>query len=91
METIVSSVALDEEVKVKKAAVDVNEDKMEESLSPVITRPPHTSPDFTFASEVTTQKTAHDDLFSINQCILIHFIHAGAAEDHLIGSPEFGC
>ncbi|XP_017271509.1 extended synaptotagmin-1 [Kryptolebias marmoratus] len=51
VETIVSSVDLDEEVNVKKTAVDVNEDKMEESPSPAITQPPHTSPDLTFASE----------------------------------------
>ncbi|XP_037535813.1 extended synaptotagmin-1 [Nematolebias whitei] len=51
VETIVSSVTLDERVNVKKTEVDVNEEKMEESHSPAITQPPHTSPDLTFASE----------------------------------------
>uniref|UniRef100_A0A3B5PVM3 Extended synaptotagmin 1 n=1 Tax=Xiphophorus maculatus TaxID=8083 RepID=A0A3B5PVM3_XIPMA len=43
---------LDEEVhKVKETAVDVKKDKVEESPSPAVTQPPHTSPDLTFASE----------------------------------------
>ncbi|XP_023181320.1 extended synaptotagmin-1 [Xiphophorus maculatus] len=52
VETIVPSVLLDEEVhKVKETAVDVKKDKVEESPSPAVTQPPHTSPDLTFASE----------------------------------------
>ena len=55
VETIVSSVTLDEEIQEKEekeAAVDVNEDIVQEAPSPAITQPPHTSPDLTFASEV---------------------------------------
>uniref|UniRef100_A0A3B5MUP8 Extended synaptotagmin-like protein 1b n=1 Tax=Xiphophorus couchianus TaxID=32473 RepID=A0A3B5MUP8_9TELE len=52
VETIVPSVLLDEEVhKVKETAADVKKDKVEESPSPAVTQPPHTSPDLTFASE----------------------------------------
>ncbi|XP_041835986.1 extended synaptotagmin-1 isoform X1 [Melanotaenia boesemani] len=51
VETITSSVILQEKVEEKESAVDVNEDKVEESLTPVITQPPHTSPDISFASE----------------------------------------
>ena len=54
VETIVSSVVLDEEVKEKETEADVNEDYVEESLTPAITQPPHTSPDVSFASEVTS-------------------------------------
>uniref|UniRef100_A0A3B3TIM8 C2 domain-containing protein n=1 Tax=Poecilia latipinna TaxID=48699 RepID=A0A3B3TIM8_9TELE len=34
-----------------ETAADVKEDKVEESPSPAVTQPPHTSPDLTFASE----------------------------------------
>ncbi|XP_072238428.1 uncharacterized protein esyt1b [Leuresthes tenuis] len=51
VETIVSSVILDEEVKEKETEAEVNEDYVEESLTPAITQPPHTSPDVSFASE----------------------------------------
>ncbi|XP_007566125.1 extended synaptotagmin-1-like [Poecilia formosa] len=52
VETVVPSLPLDEEVhEVKETAADVKEDKVEESPSPAVTQPPHTSPDLTFASE----------------------------------------
>ncbi|MEQ2262801.1 hypothetical protein XENORESO_021694, partial [Xenotaenia resolanae] len=52
VETIVPSVLLNKEVhEVKKTAVDVKEHKVEDSPSPAVTQPPHTSPDLTFASE----------------------------------------
>ncbi|KAK5614739.1 hypothetical protein CRENBAI_018701 [Crenichthys baileyi] len=52
VETIVPSVLLDEEVhEVKETAVDVKEHKVEDTPSPAVTQPPHTSPDLTFASE----------------------------------------
>lgn len=58
VETIVSSVPLheDEDVDVKEMTADVIEEKVEESPSPAVAQPPHTSPDFSFASEVTSQK-----------------------------------
>lgn len=53
VETIVPSVPLDEEVhEVKETAADVKEDKVEESRSPAVTQPRHTSPELTFGSEV---------------------------------------
>lgn len=92
VETIVSSVTLDERVNVKKTEVDVNEEKMEESHSPAITQPPHTSPDLTFASEVTNQKMEHGrSTFIINQYRLKYLIHTGTAEDRFTGGPESGC
>nr|XP_015815114.2 extended synaptotagmin-1 [Nothobranchius furzeri] len=51
VETITSSVTVDEEVNVKETAADVDEEKVEESLSSALPQPPHTSPDITFASE----------------------------------------
>uniref|UniRef100_G3N696 Extended synaptotagmin-like protein 1b n=1 Tax=Gasterosteus aculeatus aculeatus TaxID=481459 RepID=G3N696_GASAC len=48
---IASSASLHESVDVKKMAADVTEDKVEELPSPTTTQPPHTSPDFSFASE----------------------------------------
>lgn len=51
VETIVST---QEDVDVKETAADVTEEeKVEESPSPAVARPPHTSPDLSFASEVT--------------------------------------
>uniref|UniRef100_A0A1A8FVB5 Extended synaptotagmin-like protein 1b n=1 Tax=Nothobranchius korthausae TaxID=1143690 RepID=A0A1A8FVB5_9TELE len=51
VETITSSVTVDEEVNVEEPAADVDEEKVEESLSSALPQPPHTSPDITFASE----------------------------------------
>nr|XP_040060022.1 extended synaptotagmin-1 [Gasterosteus aculeatus aculeatus] len=51
VENIASSASLHESVDVKKMAADVTEDKVEELPSPTTTQPPHTSPDFSFASE----------------------------------------
>ncbi|XP_061583523.1 extended synaptotagmin-1 isoform X2 [Cololabis saira] len=51
VETIVSSVTLDEKDQANEAAADVNEDMVHDSPSPAITQPAHTSPDLSFASE----------------------------------------
>ncbi|XP_022601257.1 extended synaptotagmin-1-like [Seriola dumerili] len=51
VETLVSSVTLHDDVDVKETAADVIEEKVEESPSPAIAQPPHTSPDLSFASE----------------------------------------
>ncbi|CAJ1051129.1 extended synaptotagmin-1 isoform X2 [Xyrichtys novacula] len=48
VETIVPS---HEDVDVKETATDVIEEKTEESPSPAVAQPPHTSPDLSFASE----------------------------------------
>lgn len=55
VETVISSVHLHEETDVKETASDVIKEKVEESPSPAIAQPPHTSPDLSFASEVTSQ------------------------------------
>lgn len=58
METIVSSVTSHEDADAKKKAADsIPDETEEESPSPAITQPPHTSPDISFASEVTPQHT----------------------------------
>ncbi|KAM6927192.1 uncharacterized protein FYW49_003387 [Xenentodon cancila] len=51
VETIVSSVTLDEEDQANEAAADVNTDMVQEPTSPAVTQPAHTSPDLSFASE----------------------------------------
>ncbi|XP_042355860.1 extended synaptotagmin-1 [Plectropomus leopardus] len=51
VETIASSVTSHEDADVQEMAPDVTEEKVEESPMPVITQPPHTSPDNSFASE----------------------------------------
>uniref|UniRef100_A0A3Q1GCX7 Extended synaptotagmin-1-like n=1 Tax=Acanthochromis polyacanthus TaxID=80966 RepID=A0A3Q1GCX7_9TELE len=51
VETIGSSVSINEDVKVKETAADVIEEKVEEPPTPVVTQPPHTSPDISFATE----------------------------------------
>lgn len=52
VETIVSSVTSHEEADVKETAADsIEEEKAEESQSPAIALPPHTSPDVSFATE----------------------------------------
>ncbi|XP_037346084.2 extended synaptotagmin-1 [Pungitius pungitius] len=51
VENIASSATLHESVDVKKMAADVTKDEVEELPSPAIKQPPHTSPDFSFASE----------------------------------------
>lgn len=56
IETIGSSVTLPDDAEVKEMAADVIEEKVEESPSPAAVQPPHTSPDLSFASEVTSQK-----------------------------------
>lgn len=53
VETVVSSVALHKDADVKKTGVDVTEEKLEEPPSPAVAQPRHTSPDLSFASEVT--------------------------------------
>ncbi|KAG8007892.1 Extended synaptotagmin-1 [Nibea albiflora] len=51
-ETVVSSVTSHEAGDVKETAADVIEEKVEEeSASPAVPQPPHTSPDLSFASE----------------------------------------
>uniref|UniRef100_A0A8D0AU95 Extended synaptotagmin 1 n=1 Tax=Sander lucioperca TaxID=283035 RepID=A0A8D0AU95_SANLU len=57
VETIASSVTLQEDVDVKGMPADVTEEKVEESPSPAIPQPPHASPDLSFASEVTSQNS----------------------------------
>lgn len=56
IETIGSLVTLPEDTEVKEMAADVIEEKVEESPSRAAAQPPHTSPDLSFASEVTLQK-----------------------------------
>ncbi|XP_035771750.1 extended synaptotagmin-1 [Neolamprologus brichardi] len=52
VETIVSSVTSHEDADAKKEAADsIPDETEEESPSPAITQPPHTSPDISFASE----------------------------------------
>ncbi|XP_074484713.1 uncharacterized protein LOC141763852 [Sebastes fasciatus] len=52
VETIASSVTSHEDVVVEETAeADVTEEKVEESPSPAVAQPPHTSPDLSFASE----------------------------------------
>lgn len=46
-ETVASSESLPEDV-------DIKEEKVEESPTPAVAQPPHTSPDLSFASEVTS-------------------------------------
>ncbi len=53
VETVVSSVTSHEDVDVKEKTADVTEEKVEEPPSPAVQQPPHTSPDVSFASEVT--------------------------------------
>lgn len=52
VETLVSPVTVDEAVDVQEVEADVIEEKVEESPSPAIAQPLHTSPDISFASEV---------------------------------------
>ncbi|KAG7215281.1 hypothetical protein INR49_020516 [Caranx melampygus] len=54
VETIASSVTEHEDVDVKETAADVTEEKevvVEEPAAPVVVRPPHASPDLSFATE----------------------------------------
>ncbi|XP_036956344.1 extended synaptotagmin-1 isoform X2 [Acanthopagrus latus] len=51
VETITSSVTLPEDTDIKETATEVIEEKVEESPSPAVAQPPHTSPDLSFASE----------------------------------------
>lgn len=55
VETIVSSVASHEDADAKKTAAASVPDEIKESSIPAVTRPPHASPDLSFASEVTSQ------------------------------------
>lgn len=75
VETIVSSVTLHEDVDIKETEADLIEEKVEESPSPAIALPPHTSPDVSFASEVTSQNSD-----------LQQQIHA-TRQSHLIKKP----
>lgn len=54
IENIVPSVTLVEDVDVKETTADVTEE-VQESPDPAVLKPPHTSPDISFASEVTSQ------------------------------------
>lgn len=54
VETITSSVTLPGDVDIKETAAEVIEEKVEELPSPAVVQPPHTSPDLSFASEVTS-------------------------------------
>ncbi|XP_067443672.1 extended synaptotagmin-1 [Thunnus thynnus] len=51
VETIASPVTLHEDADVQEMAADVIEETVEESPSPAVAQPPHTSPDISFASE----------------------------------------
>ncbi|XP_029357277.1 extended synaptotagmin-1 [Echeneis naucrates] len=51
VETVASSVTLDKDVDKKETVADVTEEKLEDSPSPAVALPPHTSPDISFASE----------------------------------------
>ncbi|XP_033482197.2 uncharacterized protein esyt1b [Epinephelus lanceolatus] len=51
VETVTSSVTSYEDVDVKETAADVTEEEAEESQTPAVAQPPHTSPDLSFASE----------------------------------------
>lgn len=57
VETIVSSVTSHEDVDVKEAEADATEENLKEPPSPAIAQPAHTSPDLSFASEVTMQNS----------------------------------
>lgn len=52
VETLVSPVTLDEAADVQEVEAHVIEEKVDESPSPAIEKPLHTSPDISFASEV---------------------------------------
>lgn len=54
VETLVPSVTSHEDVDVKEKMSAVTEEKVEESSVPAVEQPPHTSPDVSFASEVTS-------------------------------------
>lgn len=49
-----SSETLPKDVGTKDIATSVIEEKVEESQIPAVVKPPHTSPDLSFASEVTS-------------------------------------
>lgn len=53
-ETVASSETLPEDVDLKDTPTGVMEEKVEESPTPAVAQPPHTSPDRSFASEVTS-------------------------------------
>ncbi len=101
VETIVSSVTSLEDVDVKETAADLIEEKAEESPSPAIALPPHTSPDVSFASEVTSQNSdLQKQIHATRQSHLIKKTYqykvkqsfpVGAAENHPVGGPESGC
>lgn len=55
LETIASLEALPKDVDIKDQTTDVTEEEVEESQTPTVARPPHTTPDLSFASEVTEQ------------------------------------
>ncbi|MEQ2165093.1 hypothetical protein GOODEAATRI_013481, partial [Goodea atripinnis] len=85
VETIVPSVLLDEEVHdVKKTAVDVKEHKVEDSPSPAVTQPPHTSPDLTFASEVVLRPQS-------GQQVQVELFDKDMDHDDFLGSHEPSC
>ncbi|KAM9860032.1 extended synaptotagmin-1 [Aulostomus maculatus] len=51
VETVGSSATMPEDADIKEPVADVAEEKLEESPSPAVVLPPHTSPDLSFASE----------------------------------------
>lgn len=74
VETIASSVTSHEDVVVEETAeADVTEEKVEESPSPAVAQPPHTSPDLSFASEVTSQNSDLQEQIHATRCDTIKF------------------
>lgn len=55
LETIASSEALPKDADIKDQTTEVTEEKVEESQTPTVAQPPHTTPDLGFASEVTAR------------------------------------
>lgn len=53
VETVASSETLPEDADIQGMTSEVIEEKVEEALTPAVAQPSHTSPDLSFASEVT--------------------------------------
>lgn len=95
VETISSSETLPEDVKITEKVADVVEEKVEEPpRPPEVTEPPHTSPDISFASEVTSQKhhltVTNMKVLQRRHCETKSSLLAGSAENHPAGSREPG-
>lgn len=58
IETLVPQVMMRDEDDVKTPVADVTKDTDEEASSPAAVKPPHTSPDVSFANEVTALMTS---------------------------------